>query len=117
MFWGVNWYLVGPEWGSPLAIAERPNDRWQAIYRFLGPDVVDALGLNPKSQLLEYHGAKIVTGYEELSRVIQGRTIWLVTYWNREAVEIPEAIFMPVLSEKFGGMLVQRFERIAWKSD
>src|SRR5262249_16126928 len=36
MFWGLAWNLVGPNWGSPLAIAPKPNRQWQSVYRGLG---------------------------------------------------------------------------------
>jgi mannosyltransferase len=40
-FWGLAWYLIGPDWGSPLAVQdvspESLSEKWTNILNWLGP--------------------------------------------------------------------------------
>jgi hypothetical protein len=84
MFWGMNRYIIGPDWGSPLDFADVPNERWQRVYDLLGPSLVARLGLWPKSNLVSNGPFRVLTGRTDLSPIRTARRIWLVTYFNRE---------------------------------
>jgi hypothetical protein len=80
MFWGMAWYLLGPHWGSTLAIAPPPSRQWQSIYARLGPRLVHELGLMPKSQLLNENGIEMLVGNDSIRQTRLASRVWLVTY-------------------------------------
>ena len=63
-FWGLAWYLEGPEWGSPLTVAAPPSAQWQSLYAKLGQHLVAVLGLMPKTQMLRGHGVKAALNWK-----------------------------------------------------
>ena len=82
IFWGMAWYLAGPQWGSALMIANPPTAQWRRVYTFLGPWLVDLLQLMPRTQTVPLHnGARLVVGNDSISQVTEAaRRIWLITY-------------------------------------
>lgn len=80
MFWGMAWYLAGPDWGSPLAVASPPSGAWQQVYRRLGPAMVDWLGLLPKTQALQAGEITLVVGGDVVAATRQAARLWLVTF-------------------------------------
>jgi len=80
IFWGMAWYLDGPNWGSPLAIAQAPSPEWQRVYDRLGPTLVGALGLMPTTQVLKSGDLVLVTGRNGVPANIPATRVWLVTY-------------------------------------
>jgi len=80
MFWGMAWYLDGPHWGSPLAIANPPSPAWQGVYRHLGPRLLTLLHLVPTGQAVAAPGGlTLLIGNDSSSQAAQGRRVWLVT--------------------------------------
>lgn len=80
MFWGLAWNLVGPNWGSPLAIAPKPNRQWQSVYRRLGEWLVARLHLQPRAQQLRIGSVTLLLDARALNaRRFQGR-LWVLTY-------------------------------------
>jgi len=93
IFWGMAWYLIGPDWGSPLAIATpfRPQSRWWKVFDWLGPDLVQNLGVLPTSQTITTSdGLPIMMGAESQPKVQQAKRVWLVTYAPRN--DIPDTL-------------------------
>lgn len=87
MFWGMAWYLGGPDWGSPLDIASPPNAQWQHILSRIGPRLVESLHLMPKTQaILLPNGLTLATGGYSVPQGERGRRVWLITY---ERVDLP----------------------------
>ena len=81
MFWGMARYLVGPRWGSALAVSAPPNPAWQRVYNRLGPGLVAMLHLQPVTQTLSTpDGLVLLVGPESPDRASSGRRVWLVTY-------------------------------------
>ena len=78
-FWGLAWYLDGPNWGSPLEIAAIPSAQWRSVYRKLGPQMVADFKLNPKSQVLNENGIKLLVGNASSGQAKGASRIWLVT--------------------------------------
>ena len=80
MFWGIAWYLVGSDWGSPLNIAPKPNPQWTKVYAVLGPGLVKGLGLMPSSQKLVAGKFTLYVG--DASQVAgEGATcLWVLAY-------------------------------------
>lgn len=109
MFWGISWYLVGPNWGSPLAVAEPPNPKWQRVYRLLGPSLTDRLGLVPRTQSIDYAGGKLVIGYSSLSQVIGAPRVWLVTYKGRDPRPDTIGELQRLRSEAYRGLQLDLF--------
>ena len=82
MFWGMAWYLDGPDWGSPLAIAPLPSRPWQAVYRRLGPHLVERLRLMPTGDTVAAPGGLTLLVGSDGSAVLRAAAapgIWLVT--------------------------------------
>jgi len=78
-FWGLAWYMEGPDWGSPLTVAAPPSAQWQSVYAKLGQHLVATLDLMPKTQMVSGHGVTILTGNNSASQAQQSSRIWLVT--------------------------------------
>lgn len=79
IFGGLAWYLEGPNWGSPLAIAAKPSPQWRKVYDRLGPELVGMLGLEPKSQTLHGKNATLLVGNDSADQAAGASRIWLVT--------------------------------------
>lgn len=79
IFGGLAWYLEGPHWGSPLAIAAKPSPQWRKVYDKLGPDLVAILGLEPKSQILHGKNVTLLVGNDSADQAAGASRIWLVT--------------------------------------
>ena len=105
MFWGMNRYIFGHQWGSPLDFADPPNNRWQPIYHLLGPRLVARLGLMPKSNLLENARYRVLTGYSDVAPARAARRVWLITYFDRKP---PSPLIYEgrnvVEEQRFGGL-------------
>lgn len=81
MFWGMARYLVGPRWGSALAVSAPPNLAWQRVYDRLGPRFVALLGLQPRTQTLTApDGLTLLIGPNSQERASRATRVWLVTY-------------------------------------
>jgi mannosyltransferase len=79
IFGGLAWYLEGPHWGSPLAIAQPPSPQWRKVYDKLGPGLVGMLGLEPKTQILHGKNATLLIGNNSADQAAGASRIWLVT--------------------------------------
>jgi mannosyltransferase len=78
VFRGLAWYLVGPNWGSVLDIGAPPSAQWRSIFTRLGPRIVNALHLLPKTQILEGGRFRILN--DEVADQAHGATrVWLLT--------------------------------------
>jgi hypothetical protein len=91
IFWGAAWYLVGPNWGSPLAISApfRPQSGWWRVFEWLGPDRVQQLRLIPTGQVINMRdGTPIVTGIENVDRIAVAKRVWLITYAPRDDIPV-----------------------------
>ena len=78
-FEGMAWYLVGPDWGSPLAIAAPPSPQWRKLYGMLGPRLVRIMHLEPEGQLINRGGFRMLTGNESAGQAVGASRIWLLT--------------------------------------
>ncbi|MEO8301875.1 MAG: hypothetical protein ABI608_08775 [Rhizomicrobium sp.] len=78
-FGGLAWYLEGPHWGSPLAIAQPPSPQWRKVYDRLGPRLVTILGLEPQSQFVHGKNATLLIGNNSADQTAGASRIWLVT--------------------------------------
>jgi hypothetical protein len=80
-FWGIAWYLVGPDWGSPLSVQD-PSDyspTWSKILHWLGPVWRRRLDLEPRTRMLSYDRATLVIGPSIPPIVADAKRVWLVT--------------------------------------
>ena len=81
MFWGMAWYLDGPNWGSALEVGGAPSEKMERLFGWLGPTLVDGLGLRPKTHLISLpNGLVMVTGAQGDPVVDHASRVWLVTY-------------------------------------
>lgn len=94
MFWGAAWYLVGPDWGSPLKIAPMPNAKWQRVYRMLGPGLVKRLGLMPASQKLSAGKFTLFVGDGSLVAAERAHRLWVLAY---PRTDLPKGILSDTL--------------------
>ena len=79
IFGGMAWYLEGPDWGSPLAIAPPPSPQWRKVYDRLGPRLMDVLGLEPQSQIVRGKNTTLLIGNDSADQAAGATRIWLVT--------------------------------------
>jgi len=88
MFWGLAWYLAGPDWGSPLEVASQPSMQWQHVYARLGARITGLLHLTPTTQVLELPGqVSMIVGDGSEPLAEAHRRVWLVTY---QRADLPE---------------------------
>jgi mannosyltransferase len=120
-FWGMAWYAIGPDWGSPLAIqggsALDCNDRWCAILHRLGPVWRQRLHLQPLTNVINYHGVEFIVGWAVPPQVLRARRVWLV---NLQSFNHPEPVRLDGhLAEEWTdgrGLTVQLLTREAARS-
>jgi len=79
IFGAMAWYLEGPRWGSPLAIAPKPSPQWRSVYNRLGSRLVGLLGLEPQSQILHGKNVTLLMGNDSADQAAGASRIWLVT--------------------------------------
>ena len=81
-YWGVARYLVGPRWGSLLAVEDPINpDRsqfWPGIYRRLGPNILQHLHLIPRTRRTDGFQAPLYVGWTPLPEAKNAGVIWVV---------------------------------------
>ena len=109
-FWGVAWYLIGPNWGSPLAVQdaslESVSDKWTKILDWLGPDWRAGLHLEPHTRIVSYNGATLVVGLSPSPIVANAKRVWLVNHGNNRHPHIQLPDFAESERQKFGAVTV-----------
>ena len=81
MFEGMAWYLAGPDWGSPLEVANPPNPEWRHVYDLLGSKLVALLHLMPTTQTVALpDGVTLLVGPDSLPQAAKASRVWMVTY-------------------------------------
>lgn len=79
IFWGIARYLVGPEWGSLLAVQDpdKPDfsERWRQIYSRLGGEYLRLLHLQPATRVLDTTQPPMVVGWSDYAPLKSG------SYW------------------------------------
>lgn len=73
-FWAMARYLVGPSWGSMLAIQDpsKPDksSTWESIYKRLGDEWLQRLGLKPTQRWIELSSRKLWVGWTPLPQAV-----------------------------------------------
>jgi mannosyltransferase len=114
-FWGIAWYLVGPEWGSPLAIQdpqrETRSDIWPKLLQRMGPVWRRRLDLEPKARTIDWKGAQLVIGLSPPAQMATASRLWLV---ERQEPDVDMGLFhaftqRSVIEDK--GLVVRLLER------
>ncbi|MEQ9642672.1 MAG: hypothetical protein RIM84_21790 [Alphaproteobacteria bacterium] len=84
--WGLARELIGPDWGSAMAVQPPPNERWSKLIGRLGPNLANRLGLMPETDTIDWQGHPFAVGMQAVSPAAPGQRTWLVTYvsWNRD---------------------------------
>jgi hypothetical protein len=120
VFWGVNRYMVGPRWGSPVTIAAplRSQSGWYKIFDALGPEIVEKFALMPTTQsVLMADGTPIFVGAYSVPDISLARRVWLITYAPRN--DIPPTLpgshigaFERIESNDFSPLQVNLYQRL-----
>jgi mannosyltransferase len=81
-FWAMSRYLVGPQWGDPLAVQDPVNqDRseiWPKIYQRLGPQKLELLHLEPLTRRVDGFKVPLFIGWSPLPEVATAQSVWIV---------------------------------------
>jgi len=81
-FWAMSRYLVGPQWGDPLAVQDPVNqDRseiWPKIYQRLGPQRLELLHLKPLTRRVDGFKVPLFIGWSPLPEVAIAQSVWIV---------------------------------------
>src|SRR5205823_2677139 len=94
-FWGLAWYLIGPDWGSPLSVQDaspgNSSEQWTKILERMGPVWRARLHLEPRTRGLSADGALFLVGLSIPPILANTKRVWLVNEGNnRHAyVELP----------------------------
>jgi hypothetical protein len=82
-FWGINRYLIGPDWGSMLKIQDvavlNVRKRWRRLYASLGPAELERLGVMPETRRVDGYRIPIYTGPSPLPDLPSVTGEWLVS--------------------------------------
>lgn len=114
-FWGIAWYLVGPDWGSPLAIQDSQQETrstiWPEVLRRLGPIWRERLHLDPQTRTISWKGAQLVIGLSPPAQLAEAKRLWLV---ERQQPDVDPALFARFTEKKViddKGLLTRLLER------
>lgn len=81
-FWAMAHYLVGPGWGSALAVQDPErsdkSDVWPRVYAKLGPQWVQRLGLRGDRRELPWQDRLLLIGPSPAPALQSARHVWLV---------------------------------------
>jgi mannosyltransferase len=81
-FWGIARYLIGADWGSPLAVQDSDpvnySDRWNQVLHWLGPRWRARLRLEPTTRSIAYGKNQMIVGWSVPPEVATTKRIWLV---------------------------------------
>ena len=114
-FWGVAWYLIGPDWGSPLAVQDTApaslSEKWNRILDRLGPVWRARLHLAPRTRMLSHDGAVMVIGLSIPQVVADARRVWLVNIANNRHPYLELPGFAQREREEFRALTVQLLTR------
>ncbi|MBK1682260.1 hypothetical protein [Rhodoferax fermentans] len=78
LYWAVMRYAVKPEWGSPLRVLPPLSDSWQRLVQKLGPQLTDALKLQPETNQIVDRGITYVIGRDATAATTNAKRVWLV---------------------------------------
>jgi hypothetical protein len=82
-FWGVNRYLIGPDWGSALKFQDAGLldglKRWRRLYSLLGPVRLERLGVMPETRRIDRFRIPVYTGFTPLPDLPGVTGEWLVS--------------------------------------
>jgi hypothetical protein len=110
-FWGLAWYLVGPNWGSPLAVQDPSPDsvseKWTRILDWLGPSWRARLNLEPRTRVVPHDGADLIVGLSVSQLVENAKRVWLVNYANNRHPRVRVSGFQEYQQKAFGSLTVQ----------
>jgi hypothetical protein len=115
-FWGIAWYLLGPSWGSILAvqdpIQQSPStDKWPAVLHWLGPKWREMLHLEPVARSVPaMMGGKLIIGWTFPPELQQAKRVWIV---DRNPPDIAAQRMSPLVETgvtDFHGIWLRRFE-------
>jgi hypothetical protein len=112
-FWGLAWYLIGPSWGSPLAVQdsspESVSEKWARILDWLGPVWCARLNLEPRTRVVSHNGTDLIVGLSDSPRVENAKRLWLVNYANNRHPHVRLPGFEESQRTAFGSLTVQLF--------
>ena len=78
LYWAVMRYAVDPNWGSPLEVLPALSDNWKRMISKLGPDLVDALKLNPRTDHVVHAGVTYVIGEDAVRDSATAKRVWII---------------------------------------
>jgi hypothetical protein len=109
-FWGLVWYFIGPNWGSPLAVQdpspESVSEKWTKILDWLGPGWRARLHLEPRTRVVSHNGTDLIVGLSASSIVQNAKRVWLVNYRNNRHPLIQLPGFEERERQNFGSLTV-----------
>src|SRR5207248_1965105 len=109
-FWGLAWYLIGPNWGSPLAVQdpspESLSEKWSKILDWLGPVWRTRLHLEPGTRMISYNEAYLIIGLSASPIVTDAKRVWLVNYANNRHPYVQLDGFAECERQEFGSVTV-----------
>jgi hypothetical protein len=111
-FWGIAWYLAGPDWGSPLAVQDQSDfsEKWTTILERLGPLWRARLHLEPRTRFIFYDHSTMVVGLNIPPIVANAKRVWLVNETNNRHSPVNLTDFSERERRDYRGLTVQMLE-------
>lgn len=114
IFWGLSWYLAGPESVAALKIQSPPNERWRALYAKLGDSAVAFLGLEAKTDTLMWNGVPVILGEQGLDSALKHGRVWLAYYKESDVAAVSATLLengrKQTPPRNYRGLIVSRFD-------
>ena len=113
VYWGVMRYVVGGDWGQPLAIMPlQHNPQWRSLIEKMGPKVATALHLYPQTDQVVHAGVTYVIGPDATRQTVAAKRVWLINKDNYPVDAVLGTAFTrrSVIKPVQGDVLVSFFE-------
>lgn len=82
IFWGLNRYLIGPDWGSIIKTQDIVElgglKRWRGVQGLVGSSKLGRLGLMPESRRLDSFRIPLYTGTSPLPDLPNVQGMWVI---------------------------------------
>jgi hypothetical protein len=83
-FWGVVRYAAEPNWGRPLEVMPiKDNPQWAGLKARFGPVAVAFLGLDARTDFIEYKGVRYVVGADARAHPLKPDAALFVVHRRR----------------------------------
>ena len=116
-FWGIARYLIGPNWGSILAVEDIADKHrkfrlmnWLETHAHVSGSRLKALGLAPVTRELDNYHRMLFIGNSPLPQASSPTVVWLVTRDGSDLADLPLCTNVLPEPSRFGRVQLYRIQ-------